>query len=86
MDNGQEPTANDQVIEVTGKPKEELQQMWADFGPDATPFGAGKVEKTITFCTGIGLILKDQGFARSPSADEDELQLADLQSSTPHIA
>ena len=59
MDNGQEPTANDQVIEdargnhtvwflcseafsqVTGKPKEELQQMWADFGPDATPFGAG---------------------------------------------
>ncbi|CAE7532301.1 unnamed protein product, partial [Symbiodinium sp. KB8] len=76
MDNGQEPTANDQVIEdargnhtvwflcseafsqVTGKPKEELQQMWADFGPDATPFGAGKVEKTITFCTGIGLILK----------------------------
>ncbi|CAE7400021.1 unnamed protein product [Symbiodinium microadriaticum] len=79
MDNGQEPTANDQVIEdargnhtvwflcseafsqVTGKPKEELQQMWADFGPDATPFGAGKVEKTITFCTGIGLILKDQG-------------------------
>ncbi|CAE7561329.1 pol [Symbiodinium necroappetens] len=31
MDNGQEPTANDQV---TGKPKEELQQMWADFGPD----------------------------------------------------
>ena len=59
MDNGQEPTANDQVIEdargnhtvwflcseafsqVTGKPKEELQQMWADFGPDATPFGVG---------------------------------------------
>ncbi|OLP76043.1 Retrovirus-related Pol polyprotein from type-2 retrotransposable element R2DM, partial [Symbiodinium microadriaticum] len=27
MDNGQEPTAYDQVIEVTGKPKEELQQM-----------------------------------------------------------
>ena len=59
MDNGQEPTANDQVIEdargnhtvwflcseafsqVTGKPKEELQQMWADFGPDASPFGVG---------------------------------------------
>ena len=59
MDNGQEPTANDQVIEdargnhtvwflcseafsqVIGKPKEDLQQMWADFGPDATPFGVG---------------------------------------------
>ena len=59
MDNGQEPTAYDQVIEdargnhtvwflcseafsqVTGKPKEELQQMWADFGPDASPFGVG---------------------------------------------
>ena len=62
MDNGQEPTANDQVIEDArgnhtvwflcseafsqvsgkpGKPKEELQQMWADYGPDATPFGVG---------------------------------------------
>ncbi|CAE7930361.1 pol, partial [Symbiodinium necroappetens] len=40
MDNGHEPTANDQIVEVTGKPKEALQQMWADYGPDATPFGS----------------------------------------------
>ena len=59
MDQGQEPTANDQIIEdskgnhtvwflcaeafskVTGKPKEALQQLWLDYGPDASPFGAG---------------------------------------------
>ena len=59
MDNGQEPTANDQIVEdakgnhtvwflcaeafsqVTGKPKEALQQLWVDYGPDASPFGVG---------------------------------------------
>ncbi|CAE7414869.1 HYDIN, partial [Symbiodinium necroappetens] len=67
MDNGHEPTANDQIVEVTGKPKEALQQLWADYGPDATPFGAGsaigiptswlgkvwqqQVEELISFCS-----------------------------------
>ncbi|CAE7940187.1 unnamed protein product, partial [Symbiodinium sp. KB8] len=87
MDNGQEPTANDQIVEVTGKPKEALQQLWADYGPDASPFGVGsaigiptswlgKVEKTCTFCTGIGLVLKGPQLLNKASALAEHLELS----------